>query len=114
MCIFNKEQLTTRAIIKNMQQLQWIVDGRTHRAVIASNGGYANLTASKRSFTVEFVSEYFEDTVVYSSVAKNLNDAKRLCEAFGHSLLKDSGCYRPSKVRSPGRKSPSSKSFTRR
>ncbi|MEL6553559.1 MAG: hypothetical protein AAFQ63_08885 [Cyanobacteria bacterium J06621_11] len=73
--------------------------------MITSNGGYVNLTASKRSFTVEFVSEYLEDTVVYSSVAKNLGDAKRLSEAFGYSLLKDSGCYRPSKVNASNRKS---------
>lgn len=77
-----------------MQQLQWIVDGKVHRAVIAANGGYASLLADSRSFTVEFVSEYFEDTVVYSSTAKNLKDAKALSEAFGYSLLKDSGCDR--------------------
>ena len=82
-----------------MQQLQWITYGKSHRAVIAYEGGYANLTASKRSFTVEFVSEYLEETVVYSSAAKNLRDAKKLSQAFGYSLLKDSGCDRPSQKR---------------
>ena len=82
-----------------MQQLQWIAYGKSYRAVIAYDGGYANLTASKRSFTVEFVSEYLEETIVYSSAAKNLKDAKKLSQAFGYSLLEDSGCYRPTRTR---------------
>jgi len=77
-----------------MRQVQWIVSGKSHHAVISSEGGYVNLKATRRTFDVEFVSEYLEDTVMYSSVAKSLKDAKALSVAFGYSLLKDSGCYR--------------------
>ncbi|MGD1899873.1 MAG: hypothetical protein ACFB16_23360 [Phormidesmis sp.] len=77
-----------------MRKVQWIANSNTHHAVIVALGGYVNLVATKRNYSVTFVSEYLEETVSYSSQAKSLRDAKALSVVFGHSLLKDSGCYR--------------------
>ncbi|MEL6778238.1 MAG: hypothetical protein AAFO06_13370 [Cyanobacteria bacterium J06597_16] len=72
-----------------MRKIQWIIQNKSHHAVIASPEGYINLAATQDAYIVQFVGDDGED-VVYSSSAKNLNDAKRLSVAFGHALLKDS------------------------
>ncbi|MEO0520254.1 MAG: hypothetical protein AAF171_23475 [Cyanobacteria bacterium P01_A01_bin.116] len=79
-----------------MRKIEWIVCNQSHRAVITSAGGYINLVAKNRGYTIEFISDKGLEPIVYSSSAKNLRHAKALSVADGYALLKELG-YRRSR-----------------